>query len=85
MMMQYNVCPLCGENYERRCKCPLACKECKNGHKWHTCVVHNNLVMGEADHSLPTYRCRCMIGDTEAGKYTITPKAEVDRCVGEGI
>lgn len=49
---------------------------CKNGHHWHTCVLHNNVVVGKSDHSIPMSRCTCAIGDTESGKVVFDWKKE---------
>lgn len=68
-------CPICNRLWIKVCKCPRADMECLKGHKWHNCVVHNNVVIGNVDHSIPTNRCTCSIGDTETGG-TILPKIE---------
>lgn len=52
-------CPICNELAFSRCKCPLSDSVCSKGHKWHTCLVHNVIVLGNVDHSLPTYICTC--------------------------
>jgi hypothetical protein len=84
------ICPICGEGYVVRCKCPLCCMNCINKHEWHLCVIHNNIVIGPADHSLPTNQCRCGINNTntvpvESVQQNPYSVSEVDRIRGEGI
>lgn len=62
--------------YVDRCRCRRSDMCCKNGHHWHTCVLHNNVVVGKSDHSIPMGRCTCAIGDTESGKVTFDWKKE---------
>ena len=53
-------CPICGEPSIDRCRCPRADSECKNGHKWHWCIVHLKIVIGHFDHSLSINICTCV-------------------------
>ena len=52
-------CPVCGEAIIRTCKCFRADSVCKNGHEWHTCVVHKVYVEGHSDHSEMGNTCTC--------------------------
>ena len=56
-----DYCPVCGEKAIAICKCFRADSNCKNGHNWHTCVIHNKIVIGESDHKIPIDRCTCVI------------------------
>ena len=53
-------CPVCGEQAVTSCRCPRLDCFCKNGHSWHTCVKHQKIVLGESDHSRPTFECTCL-------------------------
>lgn len=61
-----NICPQCGQSPEIMCRCPKGDSRCKNGHWWHTCLVHNCIVSGKSNHARPTYGCSC--GETECEK-----------------
>ena len=63
-----DLCPVCGEKYVRRCKCPRSDSECSNGHSWHRCVKHGRIVMGRSDHGLPADACTCKKGETTSGQ-----------------
>lgn len=52
-------CPVCHEPPEITCKCPLSDSQCKNGHDWHYCLVHDKVVLGKSDHSKDTMSCHC--------------------------
>lgn len=82
--MNNEICPICGEKYVMRCKCPLGCMVCNSGHEWHTCILHNVIVMGKADHSLATNKCRCKIGDTGTDIRYEVPKVN-NNFLGQGI
>jgi hypothetical protein len=56
-----NRCPICEEEAIRTCRCFRSDSECKNGHKWHNCVVHHVKVPAHSDHSLPIEECTCII------------------------
>lgn len=43
-------CPICGKPFRLQCKCDISDRECANGHHWHTCPIHQKLVIGEFDH-----------------------------------
>lgn len=58
-------CPVCGEPAKMRCKCPRVDSTCANGHKWHFCMFHKKVVLGESDHSKPTFDCSCPPGEQE--------------------
>jgi hypothetical protein len=58
-MGNYMNCPICGEEAVSRCKCFRSDSVCKNGHKWHKCSIHKNVVIGFSDHSLPITKCTC--------------------------
>jgi hypothetical protein len=55
----HDTCPVCGAGAKACCKCPLADTVCQNGHHWHRCLVHDVVVVGEADHAIDTMTCRC--------------------------
>ena len=56
----YDNCPICGERFVIRCKCFKADSRCKNGHKWHRCLLHDKTVIGkESDHSKDINSCSC--------------------------
>ena len=57
--IENNLCPICGEKPMGNCKCPRRDSYCSNGHWWHTCVVHNIVILGASDHSMPTNICTC--------------------------
>ena len=52
-------CPRCTLPANKRCRCPRADSECLNGHHWHICVVHQEIVEDESDHSVGIERCTC--------------------------
>jgi hypothetical protein len=56
-------CPICGETYVCRCRCPLGDRICPHGHEWHVCQEHGAVVIGKADHASlqDTFRCTCPI------------------------
>lgn len=85
--MNSTICPVCSETFFKTCKCPLGDRECERGHKWHTCIVHDTIVMGEADHMLPLNSCRCRIGDTESGNTIVKlpPKDVTPKFIGDKI
>jgi hypothetical protein len=57
-------CPICSELAIASCKCIRGDSVCASAHHWHTCVVHNKVVIGISDHSLPMDTCTC-IADSE--------------------
>jgi hypothetical protein len=66
--MSEKNCPICGEEKVASCRCPRCDSACKNGHSWHTCVVHGVTVIGKSDHALPTWTCTCGRGDEGENK-----------------
>ena len=52
-------CPICKEPPEIVCRCFRHDCQCKNGHSWHTCVIHQKIVPGSSDHSIDTFTCTC--------------------------
>jgi len=55
-----NPCPVCQEEAEIMCGCPRNDSKCTNGHVWHTCMVHNKIVIGTLGHSITaTNICSC--------------------------
>ena len=54
-----DYCPICEEHYVTCCKCPTHDCTCANGHRWHSCLVHNKIVIGKSDHSLSVDVCQC--------------------------
>lgn len=58
----FDFCPTCGEQYISSCRCPKSDRFCPQGHHWHKCVKHNVIVVGQSDHSKPTFDCSCQAG-----------------------
>lgn len=52
-------CPICGRDYVMRCRCMTSDMMCEMGHEWHTCTVHNRVVIGPSDHSVSDHVCTC--------------------------
>jgi hypothetical protein len=54
------VCPTCMAPalLMTRCRCAFYCIKCKNGHDWHTCVVHKKQIVGTG-HERPKREDRC--------------------------
>ncbi len=52
-------CPVCNQRFTSQCRCLLGDKTCANGHHWHRCPVHKVVLLGKADHTLPSNTCRC--------------------------
>ena len=59
-MNDLDTCPICGEKAEARCKCMRGDRRCKNGHNWHRCTVHKEVVLEASDHNMPTNKCTCV-------------------------
>ena len=60
--MDASICPVCEKPRKSSCKCPRGDSKCENGHTWHVCTVHQKIVLGSSDHSLPTNTCTCGVG-----------------------
>lgn len=58
-MKSKNNCPICKEKPIMICMCDREDSQCRNGHWWHTCVIHDKIVLGESDHSIDTNACTC--------------------------
>lgn len=58
--IRFDVCPVCGigMNY-RYLRCPLLESGCENGHRWHVCILHHQLIIGPVDRRLGTFECHC--------------------------
>lgn len=54
-------CPICGEKFDKQCRCEMGDRSCKNNHHWFRCPVHHCLVLGKADHTRPG-SCQCHTG-----------------------
>lgn len=52
-------CPICNAIPQWTCKCPRAESFCENGHYWHTCIVHNKIVLSPVDHRRSVNECTC--------------------------
>jgi hypothetical protein len=52
-------CPVCGREYTMRCRCPRGDMVCEIGHEWHTCTVHNKVIVGPANHLISGDKCTC--------------------------
>lgn len=62
-----NNCPECKEEAVTTCRCLMADSTCRNGHNWHTCVVHEVKVKGHGCHKGDTYKCTCGRGYSKNG------------------
>jgi hypothetical protein len=82
-----NECPVCHEPAVMTCRCPLGDSSCKNGHQWHRCPVHGVVLLGSADHSGDTFKCRCPGGPGSGvrgiNEGNMTPKRK-SHIQGEG-
>ena len=56
-------CAFCGAEIIRRCRCLRGDRRCANGHEYHYCTVHPELIVsGPSDHGKPG--CSCDYGRT---------------------
>jgi len=46
--------PACESPWRWRCKCPLADRQCGNGHEYHVCLKCRRFTPGKADHAIGT-------------------------------
>jgi hypothetical protein len=55
-------CPVCAKPAVANCKCFLRDSRCENGHTWHTCRVHNVIVVPQHPNhsSTPSKQCTCV-------------------------
>jgi len=51
------LCPVCGLLGYGVCKCMNGEAKCENGHIWHRCVLHRNLVEGAFNHKIKDCLC----------------------------
>jgi hypothetical protein len=54
------TCPVCQASIKASCRCMRADRICTNGHEWHTCLVHQKIVVGGSNHSLNLRACTCL-------------------------
>lgn len=52
-----NLCPICEQPGRNTCRCPRGDTACENGHHWHRCEVHRQVVIGESDHAKSGCSC----------------------------
>lgn len=52
-------CPICEEPAQSSCRCFRSDSVCRNGHEWHTCLVHQKVSLGHAPHDIPSDVCTC--------------------------
>lgn len=71
-------CPICSKEAIMQCRCPKADMKCENGHNWHTCAVHGTVVMGAADHTVPTFECSCLKKNKGMAENGTTAKKTID-------
>ena len=56
-----NSCPICNNTSIKRCRCPVGDSECSNGHHWHHCPVHGNIINGKYMHNTNnSFKCLCI-------------------------
>ena len=84
-----HICPVCGEPTIGSCRCPRSDSECKNGHKWHTCIKHHTKVLGHSDHSIPGTGCTCLTSSLQVlktnNKLTVAEQAILELLDGQSV
>lgn len=50
-------CPTCGGEAISICKCERRDSYCGEGHHWHKCLVHDEIILRDADHRVVGCSC----------------------------